>query len=63
MIEVMHKMSQSNVLEKVERGSYRFIVSTQKIIATIKNTNQSGAFVDIDEKNEVFIAKSIVTLL
>ena len=57
MIEVMHKMSQSNVLEEVKRGSYRFIVSTQKIMATIKNTNQSGAFVDIDEKNEVFIAK------
>lgn len=57
MIEVMHKMSQSNVLEEIEKGSYRVIIPTKKILGTIKNTNQSGAFVDIDEKNEVFIAK------
>ena len=57
MIELMQQMSQSKVLEEIQRGSYRMIVPTTKIIVTIKNTNNSGSYADIDNKNEVFIPK------
>jgi ribonuclease R len=57
MIEVMKQMVQSKILKEVQRGSYAIIEKTTKIITTIKNTNNSGVFADIDSENEVFINK------
>ena len=58
MIDVMKEMVFSGIIEEVQRGSYRLIEKTNKIICTIKNTNNRGAFAKIDEENEVFIDKN-----
>ena len=57
MVDVMKEMAQSKVLEEVRGGAYRIIEKTTKIIVTIKNTNNSGAYAKIDNENEVFIPK------
>ena len=57
MIDVMNEMAKSGIIEEVQRGAYRIIEKTKKIICLIKNTNNRGAFAMIDDKNEVFIDK------
>ena len=53
----MNEMAKSGIIEEVQRGAYRIIEKTNKIICIIKNTNNRGAFAMIDDKNEVFIDK------
>ena len=55
MIDVMNEMAKSGIIEEVQRGAYRIIEKTKKIICIVKNTNNRGAFAMIDDKNEVFI--------
>ena len=57
MIEVMQEMEQSKILEQFQRGSYRLVEKINKIITKIKNTNNGGAYAEIDSENEVFIPK------
>ncbi len=57
LIDVMKEMAQSKVLEEVQRGAYRLVEKTSKIISTVKNTNNRGVYVSVDGDNEVFIPK------
>ena len=57
LIETMREMEKSNVLEEIQRGSYQLIEKKTKTILTIKNTNNNGAYADVNNKNEVFIQK------
>ena len=57
MIDVMKKMEEKKILEEIQKGSYRVTKKRTKIIVTIKNTNNQGAYAKIDNNNEVFIAK------
>ena len=57
IIDVMKEMAKSGIIEEVQRGAYRIIEKSNKIICVIKNTNNQGAFASIDKDNEVFIDK------
>ena len=57
IIDVMKEMAESGIIEEVQRGAYRIIEKSNKIICVIKNTNNQGAFAIIDKDNEVFIDK------
>ena len=57
IIDVMKEMAESGIIEEVQRGAYRIIEKSNKIICVIKNTNNQGAFASIDKDNEVFIDK------
>ena len=57
IIDVMKEMAESGIIEEVQRGAYRIIKKSNKIICVIKNTNNQGAFASIDKDNEVFIDK------
>ena len=57
MIDVMKEMANAGIIKEIQRGSYQIIEKTNKIICTIKNTNNRGAFAKIDDENEVFIDK------
>ena len=52
--EIMEQMAQSKILEVVSRGSYKLVSKTKKIIVSIKNTNKSGCYIDVDN-DEAFI--------
>ena len=55
IIDVMKEMVVSGVLEESQRGAFRLVEKTSKIITTVKNTNQRGVYANIDEENEVYI--------
>ena len=57
IIDVMKEMVVSGVLEESQRGVFRLVEKTSKIITTVKNTNQRGIYANIDEENEVYIPK------
>jgi len=57
IIDVMKEMVVSGVLEESQRGAFRLVEKTSKIITTVKNTNQRGVYANIDEENEVYIPK------
>ena len=57
VIEVMKHMSQQGVLEEVQRGAYRIIEKTSRVVVKIKNTNSTSVFADFDEGCEVVIRK------
>ena len=57
VIEVMKLMSQQGVLEEVQRGAYRIIEKTSRVIVKIKNTNSTSVFADFDEGCEIVIRK------
>lgn len=57
IIDVMKEMVISGVLEESQRGAFRLVEKTSKIITSVKNTNQRGVYANIDEENEVFIPK------
>ena len=57
IIDVMKEMVVSGVLEESQRGVFRLVEKTSKIITTVKNTNQRGVYANIDEENEVYIPK------
>ena len=57
IVEIMKKMSQNRVLDEVQLGAYKLVKKTKKIIVTIKNTNNRGAYAEIDNNEEVFIEK------
>ncbi len=57
IIDVMKEMVVSGFLEESQRGAFRLVEKTSKIITTVKNTNQRGVYANIDEENEVYIPK------
>jgi len=57
IIDVMKEMVVSGVLEESQRGAFRLVEKTSKIITAVKNTNQRGVYANIDEENEVYIPK------
>ena len=57
IIDVMKDMVISGFLEESQRGAFRLVEKTSKIITAIKNTNQRGVYANIDEENEVYIPK------
>tara|TARA_B110000003_G_scaffold240462_1_gene247086 strand:- start:3987 stop:6119 length:2133 start_codon:yes stop_codon:yes gene_type:complete len=57
IIDVMKEMVNSGTLTEEHRGAFRLMEKTSTLITTIKNTNNRGAYANIDEENEVFIPK------
>ncbi|MFT4902438.1 MAG: ribonuclease R [Thalassomonas sp.] len=57
IIDSMKQMVVSGTLTEEHRGAYRLLEKTSSLITTIKNTNNRGAYANIDEENEVFIPK------
>jgi len=57
IIDVMKEMVNSGTLTEERRGVFRLMEKTSTLITTIKNTNNRGAYANIDEENEVFIPK------
>jgi len=57
IIDSMKQMVVSGTLTEEYRGVYRLLEKTSNLITTIKNTNNRGAYANIDEENEVFIPK------
>ncbi|MDB0027274.1 ribonuclease R [Flavobacteriales bacterium] len=57
IIDVMKEMVISGVLEESQRGYFRLVEKTSKIITAVKKTNQRGVYANIDEENEVYIPK------
>ena len=57
IIDVMKEMVNSATLTEEHRGAFRLMEKTSTLITTIKNTNNRGAYANIDEENEVFIPK------
>jgi len=57
IIDVMKEMVASGTLTEEHRGSFRLLEKTSTLITSIKNTNNRGAYANIDEENEVFIPK------
>jgi ribonuclease R len=57
VIDVMKEMVNSGTLTEEHRGAFRLMEKTSTLITTIKNTNNRGAYANIDEENEVFIPK------
>jgi len=57
IIDMMKEMVASKILSEEHRGSFRLLEKTSTLITNIKNTNNRGAYANIDEENEVFIPK------
>ncbi len=57
IIDVIKEMVASGALTEEHRGSFRLSEKTSTLTTTIKNTNNRGAYANIDENNEVFIPK------
>ena len=57
IIDVMKEMVNSGTLTEEHRGAFRLMEKKSTLITTIKNTNNRGAYANIDEENEVFIPK------
>ncbi len=57
IIDVMKEMVLSSVLTEDPVGSFRLVEKTSTLFSIIKNTNSRGGYIEIDEKNEVFIPK------
>ena len=57
LIEVMGEMVREEVLEEVRRGSFRIIEKGVKAILVVKNTNERGLYIELDNKKDIFINK------
>ena len=57
IIDIMKEMVISGFLTEDQRGAFRLLEKTSKLIVFIKNTNSRGAYAAINEENEVFIPK------
>ena len=52
IIDVMKEMVNSGTLTEEHRGAFRLMEKKSTLITTIKNTNNRGAYANIDEENE-----------
>ena len=57
LIDIMNELVNNSILKEIKRGSYVLIEQENKTFVTIKNTNKNGAFVNLNDNEELFIDK------
>ena len=57
LIEVLREMAREGVIEEIRLGSFRIIEKGVKDVVVVKNTNERGLYVEINNKEEIFISK------